>query len=128
LTSLATTWLTQHGQARIQQMNRDRVQREKLFSKFIDEASSLYADALTHEGSDLGKLSKLYSMVARMRLLSSKSIVEHAEKVAQMVIDTYLAPNKTFRDVPKLRESGAMDPLKDFGEACREELRKFGSQ
>jgi len=109
-------------------MNRDRVQREKLFSKFIDEASSLYADALTHEGSDLGKLSKLYSMVARMRLLSSKSIVEHAEKVAQMVIDTYLAPNKTFRDVPKLRESGAMDPLKDFGEACREELRKFGSQ
>jgi hypothetical protein len=127
LTSLATTWLTQHGQAKIQQLTRDRVQREKLFSKFIDEASSLYADAFTHDGTDLSKLSKLYSMVARMRLLSSKNIVDHADKVAQMIIDTYLAPNKAFRDVPKLRENGALDPLKAFSEACREELRKFGT-
>ena len=128
LTSLATTWLTQHGQAKIQQMTRDRVQREKLFSKFIDEASALYADALTHQETDLSNLSKLYSMIARLRLLSSKSIVEHAEKVAHMIIDTYLAPNKTFRDLPELRENGAVDPLKDFGEACREELRRFGTQ
>jgi hypothetical protein len=44
-----------------------------------------------------------------------------------MIVTTYLAPNKTFRDVVELRESGAINPLKEFSEACREELREFGS-
>ena len=128
LTSLATTWLTQRGQAKMQQLTQDRVQREHLFAEFIDEASLLYADAFTHEGTDLSKLSKLFAMISRMRLLSSKNIVEHAETVSHKIIDTYLAPNKTFRDVPELRKSGALDPMKQFSEACRDELRKFGTK
>ena len=124
-TSLATTWLTQHGQAKTEQLNQDRVKRETLFAQFIDEASSLYADALTHEGTDISKLSRLYSMTSRMRLLSSKGIVDHADSVSRLIVDTYLAPNKTFRDILELRESRAMDPLKEFSEACREELRQF---
>ena len=126
LTSLATTWLTQRGEAKMRQITTDRVQRETLFAHFIDEASLLYADAFEHQETELAKLSKLYAMISRMRLLSSSSIVEHAERVSHMVIDTYLAPNKTFRDVVELKENGALDPLKEFSEACREELRKFG--
>jgi hypothetical protein len=127
ITSLATTWLAQHGQAKTQQMAQDRVKRETLFGQFIDEASVLYADAFAHDGTDLSKLSKLYALISRMRLLSSTSIVDHAEKVVAMIVTTYLAPNKTFRDVVELRESGAINPLKEFSEACREELREFGS-
>jgi hypothetical protein len=67
-------------------------------------------------------------MISRMRLLSSKNIVDHADKVSHAIIETYLAPNKTFRDVEQLKKSGALDPLKEFSEACREELRKFTSQ
>ena len=104
------------------------MERQTLFAEFIDEASLLYADAFTHDGTDLAKLGKLYAMISRMRLLSSKEIVEHAEEVSHMIVDTYLAPNKTFRDALHLRESGALDPLKDFSEACREELRKFGTR
>ncbi len=96
------------------------------FFEFIDEASVLYADAFTHEGTDLSKLSGLYAMISRMRLLVVEHIVEHAEKVSHLIIETYLAPNKTFRDVVMLKESGALDPMKEFSEACREELRKFG--
>lgn len=125
-TSLGTTWLTQHGQQKITQRTQDRVKRETLFAQFIDEASMLYADAFSHEATDLSKLSKLYAMISRMRLLSSQSIVEHAESVTRMVIDTYLAPNKTFRDVVELRKNGALDPLKKFSEACREELQRIG--
>jgi ATP-dependent Clp protease ATP-binding subunit ClpA len=125
-TSLATTWLTQHGQAKMQQLTKDRVQRETLFAAFIDEASMLYADAFEHEGTDLSKLSKLFAMISRMRLLSSQSIIEHAEDVSHKIVDTYLAPNKTFRDVVELRKNGALDPLRKFSEACREELRRFG--
>jgi len=124
-TSLATTWLSQHGQAKAQQMTRDRVKRETLFAEFIDEASTLYADALTHECTDFTKIGSLYAMIGRMRLLSSKDIIESAEIVSQLIITTYLAPNKTFRDLIELRESHAMDPLKAFSEACREELRRF---
>jgi hypothetical protein len=126
LTSLATTWLTQHGQAKMQQLTQDRVKRECLFAEFIDEATLLYADAFEHEGTELSKLSKLYALVSRMRLLSSQNIVDHAESVSQLIIDTYLAPNRTFRDVANLRNTGALDPLKKFSEACREELRRFG--
>ncbi len=126
LTSLGTTWLTLRGQAKLQQRTQDRVKRETLFSRFIDEASKLYADAFTHEGTDLSKLSELYAMISRMRLLSSNTIVERAENVSHMIIEAYLAPNKTFRDVVKLRESGALDPLKEFSEACRDELRRYG--
>jgi hypothetical protein len=126
-TSLAATWLTQRGQEKIQQRTQDRVKRETLFAQFIDEASVLYADAFTHEGTDLAKLSGLYAMISRMRLLASKNIVEHAEQVSHMIIDTYLAPNKTFRDVVQLRENGALDPVKEFSEACREELQSLGT-
>jgi hypothetical protein len=128
LTSFATTWLTQRGQAKMQQRIQDRVKRETLFAKFIEEASMLYADAFTHESTDPAKLSQLYAMVSRMRLFSSQGIVDHAERVSHMIIETYLAPNKTFRDIIHLKESGALDPLKEFSEACREELRRFSAQ
>jgi hypothetical protein len=127
-TSLATTWITQRGQAKLQQRIADRVKRETLFSKFIDQASLLYADAFTHEATDLAKIAELYAMISRMRLVSSKGIVDHAEKVSLTIINTYLAPNKTFRDIIHLKESGALDPLREFSEACREELRKFDAR
>ena len=39
-------------------------------------------------------------------------------------MDTYFAPNKTIRELHELMKSGAaIDPLKDFSEAAREELR-----
>jgi NAD(P)-dependent dehydrogenase (short-subunit alcohol dehydrogenase family) len=41
----------------------------------------------------------------------------------------YFAPNKTIRELHELVESGsAFDPLKDFSEMAREELRAFTSQ
>jgi hypothetical protein len=126
-TSLATTWLTQHGEARRRRLEQDRVERQTLFALFVDEASLLYADAFTHDGTDVARLGKLYGIISRLRLLSSGAIVLRAENVVHKIIETYLAPNRTFRDIMELRESGALDPLKEFSEACREELRQFGS-
>jgi hypothetical protein len=126
LTSLATTWLSQQGQAKMQQMTQDRVKREALFSEFIDEASVLYADAFEHQETELSKLSKLTAMTSRMRLLSGPNVIARAELVSNSIVDYYLGPNKSFEDVRELRKSGALDPLKEFSEACREELRRFG--
>lgn len=125
LTSLTTTWLTQHGQTKFQRLTQERAVREALFAQFIDEASLLYADAFSHDSTDLAKLSKLYALISRMRLISSKDIADRADMVSHKIVETYLAPNKTFCDIEELRKSGALDPLKEFSEACRQELRRL---
>jgi hypothetical protein len=46
--SFATTWLTQHAQERPTRLAQEMSRRERLYGEFIDEASRLLADALTH--------------------------------------------------------------------------------
>jgi hypothetical protein len=42
------------------------------------------------------------------------------------IIDTYFGPNRTVADLRELVRTGqGIDPLKDFSEAAREELRGF---
>jgi|SRR5215471_9360013 len=125
LTSFATSWLTQQTQARAQQLAHKLGRREELYRSFIEEASKLYADSLVHETADVSQLVRLYSMINLMRMFSSTTIVEGADKVMRMIIDTYLTPNKTFRELRDMVNSGAMDPLRDFSEACREEIQRL---
>jgi hypothetical protein len=59
-------------------------------------------------------------------LIASASVVEKAETVARMVMDAYLSPNMTLQQVRSRWIDQGVDPLRDFSEACREELRVFG--
>ena len=59
-----------------------------------------------------------------MRVLSSAKTVESADAIVRRVIATYLEPNKTFRDLKELVDKDPMDPLREFRNACREELRE----
>ena len=127
MTSLATSWLSQHAQFRAQQLGHDLGRREDLYRDFIKEASRLYTDAFEHDKADTSKLVKLYALVSRMRVLSSSRIIESADKVCRVIVETYLSPNKTFRDLPEFLDNVAMDPLREFSNACREELRRRGS-
>ncbi len=127
LTSLTASWLTQHVQFRSQQLAHDVSRREQLYENFIEEASRLYADAYEHDEAETSKLVNLYALVSKMRVLSSPRIVENADSVVRVIIETYLAPNKTFRDVVEILDNDAMDPLRAFSNACREELRGRGS-
>jgi hypothetical protein len=47
-------------------------------------------------------------------------VIEAAEKVGRLILETYLSPNRTFVDLPDLLRE--VDPLRDFSEACRREL------
>ena len=47
-------------------------------------------------------------MISRMRVLSSTTTVENADKVARMIVNTYLAPNKTFPELRDMVNSGAI--------------------
>jgi len=40
-----------------------------------------------------------------------------------LTVETYFASNRTIRELHELMKSGGIDPLKEFAEAPREELR-----
>ena len=125
LTSFAASWVTQQTQVRAQRLTHKLTRREELYKDFIEEASKLYADSLIHDKPDVSQLIRLYAMLSMMRALSPSTIVENADKVARMIVNTYLAPNKTFPELRDMVNSGAMDPLRDFSEACREEFQRL---
>ena len=127
LTSLATSWLTQHVQFRRQQRVHDLRRRQELYKDFIEEASKLYVDAFEHDDAETSKLVHLYAMISLMRVGSSPRVVASADDVARTIVDTYLGPNRTFRDVRAMLDDATLNPLREFSEACREELREESS-
>ena len=93
---------------------------------FILGASKAYGDSLLSNEPQVPELVALSALVSRMRVLSSPRTVASAEKIMEATISAYFAPNKTIRELHDLMKSGAgIDPLKDFSEAAREELREF---
>jgi hypothetical protein len=123
LTSFASAWLTQHRQDRARRLSQAKARRQKLYKQFIDEASKLYADALVHDDLQISTLVSTYALISRMRVLSSPSVLQKAEAVVRMIIETYFAPNKTPLELRELLDSHAIDPLRAFSEECRNELQ-----
>ena len=66
----------------------------------------------------------LYAMGSRMRIMSSPQVVLAADAVIRLIINTSFEPGKTLVDLRPILESGHIDPLKDFSEACRKDLRQ----
>jgi hypothetical protein len=124
LTSLTASWLTQHVQFSASQRAASRARRVKLYKSFIQEASKWYADAYEHDHAQISNLVELYALVSTMRILSTPRVIECADQVVRAIVATYLAPNKTFRELLELIDEDAIDPLRDFSNACREELRR----
>jgi hypothetical protein len=125
LTSGITTWLGLRAQERARQLAHNKSAREDLYRDFIVAASQAYGNAIVSDEPQIQELVALYAMISRMRILSSPPIVACADKIMRATIDTYFAPNKTIRELHELVKSGPIDPLKDFSEMAREELRTF---
>jgi hypothetical protein len=121
-TSLASAWLTQRHQDRAILFLQDKDRRQLLYKQFIDESSKLYADALMHDKSDISALVSVYALIGQLRILSSLAVVEKAESAARTIVDTYFAPNKTFREFRDLVDSQTIDLLRAFTDERRSEL------
>jgi len=125
LTSFATSWLTQQRQAKAQQLEHKLTKREELYRVFIEEASKLHADSLVRETPEVSQLVRLYSMMSLMRMISSTRIVQDADKVIRTIINAYTGPNRTFPELRDMVNSGGIDLLRDFSEACRDEIQSL---
>jgi hypothetical protein len=123
ISTLVAGWVTGRRKYRERHYARSTSKRERLYRSFIEEASRLYADALVSNRSEIPQLVNLYALVGRMRILSCDEVVQAAEKVSRLIIETYQSPNREFVDLPKFMEE--MDPLRCFGEACRRELHSI---
>jgi hypothetical protein len=121
IATILSNWVAQRRQDRARNKSRASSRRAKLYKAFIEEASKLYADALVNDKSEASKLVSMYALIARMKVMSSDGVIEAAEKAGHVIIETYLAPNRTFADLADLIKE--MDPLRDFSEACRHELQ-----
>lgn len=121
-TSLAASWLSQRVQFSAQYRATDRNHREELYKSFIQESARLYADAFEHDHPEVSNLVNLYALVSHMRVLSSGEVVAAADQVLGKIVETYLEPNRGFRDVKEIMHDESMNPLRDFSTACRDDL------
>jgi hypothetical protein len=127
LSTLAASWLTLRGRVRAQALVQEATKRETLYAEFIIEASRRLADAWAHHAESPEAVAGLYSIVQRMRLTSSDEVIRVADRVTHLVIQAYASPDRTFDDLRAHMsvEDAAWDPLREFAEACRVELRSL---
>jgi hypothetical protein len=73
--------LTQRIQARATWIVQEKLRRQELYKEFIEGASKCYTDALQNDKTDVPALVGLYTKIGRMRVLSSRKVVESTEKI-----------------------------------------------
>ena len=124
MTSGITTWLNQRSQVKATEIAHDMSRREDLYRDFILAASKAYGEAVVSSQPQVQELIALYAMISRMRVLGSPRTVACAEKIMITTIATYAEPNRTVVELHDLLKTGTgIDPLKEFAEAARAELR-----
>ena len=120
LTSFATSWTTQWTQFRHTHREAEKAKLEALYNDFISEAARLYGDALTHQTEEITSLVQLYALLGRMRLVSDRLVVVAAMRAVDIIIETYLGPNRTLHEM--MAHKDELDFLTEFGDAARKNL------
>jgi hypothetical protein len=124
ISTLAASWLTQRWQFRAQTLVQEAVNRQALYAEFIVEASRRLTEAWCHHAETPEVVAGLYSVAERMRLTSSTEVIRSAEQVIRGVIEAYAAPDRTFGEFQDSIEIQIeRDPLREFSDACRADLR-----
>ena len=124
--SVAATFISQRLQARWTQLRAEMEEREKLYGLFVEEAVHLFVDAIQRSTIDPVKIMRLYSKVARIRLMSTDQVLHSAEEVGKRLLEAYERPPDDPAEVLARYANGEdhLDPLREFTEACRLERAK----
>ena len=126
--TIATAWLTQRTQARRADVEAEIRKREALYGEFIAEGSKVLIDALDHKLDSPEKLYNLYAILNRIRLLASDEVLAAADRATTAILERYFQPNLSPEEMQRLILTRPNDPLKEFGEVCRLELRTIQRQ
>lgn len=121
--SVATTWMAQKTMSRRELAREELRKREALYGEFIGECAKLFMDALTHTLERPETLLPVFALINRIRLCASRKVLTEAERLLGRLTDQYFANNMTVEQLRQLARTEHADPLSDFGEACRAELK-----
>ena len=121
LASLGTTWLTENAEQRARRFAESISRKEHLYGEFIEHASKLFTDALTHQLDDPSKLVNVYALLCKLRLFAPLKVLSSAEQALRQIVSTYSESVKDFQTAVK-KDVSALDLLRGFSEACREDL------
>jgi type II secretory pathway predicted ATPase ExeA len=131
LTSFLSSRLAQTAQFKAQLLLHDKGRRQELYRDFVDKASQLYIHALTIDEPNLSKTITIYALISQMRFISTPKVIEEAEKVVRVILETYPKPKKTVSELRDMAHDMAheqsLDPLRRFSESCREELQRVAA-
>ena len=125
--SVVGTWITARIATRRELLSKEIARREALYSDFIAESARLLVDALQHSKNDLDKMLPVYALVSRIRLSSSKVVLQETERLVQTIVIRYSQPNMTAEQIESRAISGH-DPLRQFSDICRTELNSMQRQ
>jgi hypothetical protein len=126
LTTFLTTFLNQRYAMRRDILAKDVANREQLYSEFLKEVGNLYFDSINRTLDEAGQqtsMISMYSLVGRIRMISSEAVLKAAENVAQDIVESYKRPPMTFQEFQQLW--GSSDPWHEFTNACRAEREKM---
>jgi hypothetical protein len=110
LTNLATTFLTQRYAMRRNILAKDVANREQLYSEFLKEVGILYFDSVNRtlrDTSQRASLITMYSLVGRIRMISSEVVLTSAEKVAEDIVESYKRPPMSIQEFQQSWEAVA---------------------
>lgn len=123
--SVATTWISQRTLSKRELIRWEVRKREALYGEFIGECAKLFMDAFTHNLEKPESLLPVFALINRVRLCASREVLAEAERVLTRITDQYFAKNLTVEELRELVHTEQADPLRDFGEACRAELKSL---
>ncbi len=123
--TVATAWVTQRTLNRRELIQTEIRKRETLYGEFIGECAKLLVDAFTHTLDQPEKLLPIYAQINRIRLCASQPVLIEAEHVLRRITEQYFLRNLTIEELSQLARSEDADPLKEFGEACRAEVKSM---
>jgi hypothetical protein len=124
LSTFATTLLNQRYAMRRDILAKDVANREHLYSEFLKEVGNLYFDSVNRtldDTSQQASLITMYSLVGRIRMISSEAVLTSAEKVAEDFVESY--KRTTFQEFQQSWE--ASNPWHEFTKACRAERQSM---
>jgi hypothetical protein len=126
--TVATAWLTQSSASRRELVQMEFRKREALYGEFIAECSKLLMDAMAHSLDKPETLLNAYALLNRIRLSAAPAVLKEAERLLLRITEQYFFRNLTVEEMRDIARSEDADPLKDFGEACREDLASISAR
>ena len=124
--SVAATLIGQRVQARWSRLAAELDEHDELYGKFVEETVPMFVDAIQRSTIDPAKIMRFYSILARIRLISSDEVLRAGEEVGRRLLEAYERPPDDTAEILAryVRGEEDLDPLREFTQACRQERTK----